>query len=66
MPRLKPKPSISIDDRAGQQEREPQRHARRAMQNSIANAGSITNSPCAKLIMPAACHSSVKPSAASA
>ena len=29
-------------------------------------AGSITNSPCAKLIVPEACHSSVKPSAASA
>ena len=29
-------------------------------------AGSITNSPCAKLIVPLACHSSVKPSAASA
>ena len=37
-----------------------------AMQNSIPNAGSITNSPCAKLIVPDACHSSVKPSAASA
>jgi hypothetical protein len=33
---------------------------------SIMNAGSITNSPCAKLIVPEACHSKVKPSAASA
>ena len=37
-----------------------------AMKNSIANAGSMTNSPCAKLITPAACQRSVKPSAASA
>jgi hypothetical protein len=36
------------------------------MNASIAKAGSITNSPWAKLIVPEACHSSVKPSAASA
>jgi hypothetical protein len=33
---------------------------------SIVNAGSITNSPWAKLMVPEACHSSVKPSAARA
>ena len=33
---------------------------------SIMKAGSITNSPCAKLIVPLACHKSVKPSAANA
>ena len=32
---------------------------------SIMKAGSITNSPWAKLIVPLACHSSVKPRAAS-
>ena len=31
---------------------------------NIAKAGSMTNSPCAKLMVPAACHKSVKPSAA--
>ena len=31
---------------------------------SMANAGSMTNSPCAKLMVPAACQSSVKPRAA--
>ena len=36
------------------------------MKASIANAGSMTNSPCAKLMVPEACHNSVKPSAASA
>ena len=36
-----------------------------AMQASIMKAGSITNSPCAKLIVPLACQSKVKPSAAS-
>lgn len=36
------------------------------MKASIAKAGSITNSPCAKLMVPLACHSNVKPSAASA
>ena len=33
---------------------------------SIMKAGNITNSPCAKLMVPEACHNSVKPSAASA
>ncbi len=32
---------------------------------SIMKAGSMTNSPCAKLIVPLACQSSVNPSAAS-
>src|SRR3954465_3145321 len=35
-------------------------------QNSITKAGTITNSPCAKLIVPEACQSKVKPRAASA
>ncbi|MHC2720904.1 hypothetical protein ACVIYH_006602 [Bradyrhizobium diazoefficiens] len=33
---------------------------------SIRNAGSITNSPCAKLMVCEVCHSSVKPTATSA
>ncbi len=33
---------------------------------SIRNAGSITNSPCAKLMVCEVCHSSVNPTAASA
>ena len=37
-----------------------------AIRPSIMKAGSITNSPWAKLIVPEACHSSVKPRAASA
>ena len=37
-----------------------------AMKPSIMKAGSITNSPWAKLMVPAACHSRVKPSAARA
>ena len=36
------------------------------MKNSMMKAGTITNSPCAKLMVPDACHKSVKPSAASA
>src|SRR6185503_18742367 len=43
-----------------------QRGAPIPMKNRIENAGSITNSPCAKLIVPDACHSSVKPRAARA
>lgn len=35
------------------------------MKPSIMNAGNITNSPWAKLMVPEACHSRVKPSAAS-
>jgi hypothetical protein len=37
-----------------------------ALKASIMKAGSITNSPCAKLMVPLACQSSVKPRAASA
>jgi len=37
-----------------------------AMPRIIMKAGSMTNSPCAKLIVPEACQSSVKPSAAKA
>ena len=37
-----------------------------AIKPSIMKAGSITNSPCAKLMVPEACHSKVKPRAASA
>ncbi|MGY4367266.1 hypothetical protein ACVW1A_003331 [Bradyrhizobium sp. LB1.3] len=33
---------------------------------SIKNAGSITNSPCAKLMVCEVCHSNVKPTATSA
>ena len=36
------------------------------MANSTKNAGSMTNSPCAKLIVCEVCQSSVKPIAASA
>ena len=36
------------------------------MPASAKNAGSITNSPCAKLMVCEVCHSSVKPIAASA
>jgi hypothetical protein len=65
MPRLKAQPSTSTAT--------PQ-VARKASGSgspaapkaSITKAGSITNSPWAKLIVPEACHSSVKPSAASA
>jgi len=35
-----------------------------AMKPIIMKAGSMTNSPCAKLMVPLACHSSVKPKAA--
>ena len=37
-----------------------------AMKPSNMKAGSMTNSPWAKLMVPEACHSSVKPKAASA
>ncbi len=62
---LNPTPSTSI---AATQVSRNASHsgAPNAMQNSIPNAGSMTNSPCAKLIVPDACHSKVKPSAASA
>ena len=33
------------------------------MKNNIRKAGTMTNSPCAKLMVPDACHSSVNPSA---
>jgi hypothetical protein len=52
-------------DDAREQEREPQRRAARE-ETRIENAGSITNSPCAKLMVPDACHSSVKPAPRSA
>ena len=65
MPRLKPQPSTTTAT--------PQVQAKAASSGrpsapkaSITKAGSITNSPCAKLMVPEACHSSVKPSAASA
>ena len=63
--RLKPQPRISIAI-AHVTTNATQSGAPAAAHTSIANAGSITNSPCAKLIVPDACQSSVKPSAASA
>ena len=65
MPRLKAQPSTTTAT---------QQVARNAIGSgkpiapkaSIMNAGSMTNSPWAKLIVPLACHSRVKPSAASA
>ena len=63
--RLKPQPSTTID--AAQVSRnDSQTGAPTAMKNSIVKAGSMTNSPWAKLMVPDACQSSVKPSAASA
>ena len=63
--RLKPAPSTSID--SGSVARNAQPSGRPVFRkNSIENAGSITISPSAKLMVPEACHSSVNPSAASA
>ena len=65
MARLKPQPNTSIA--AAQVTRNASHSgAPAATHASIANAGSITNSPCAKLIVPDACQSRVKPRAASA
>ena len=63
---LKPQPSTSIATRQASRNASQSGASATLRKNSIANAGSITNSPCAKLIVPDACHSSVKPSAASA
>ena len=63
--RLKPMPS-RIAETTQASRNASQSGAPCDAQISIVNAGSITNSPWAKLMVPDACHSSVKPSAASA
>ena len=62
---LKPNPNSSIDSRmpmmiASQNGRPA------CIAASIRNAGSMTNSPCAKLMVCEVCHSSVKPTATTA
>jgi hypothetical protein len=66
MPRLKAQPSTPTASTSREHEGHRQRRRPRPMKPSIAKAGSITNSPWAKLMVPDACHSRVKPSAASA
>ena len=63
--RLKAKPRIAIDKREADQDRGPERQAR-VIAASMKKAGSITNSPWAKLIVCEVCQSSVKPIATSA
>ena len=64
-PRLKDQPSISTE--RAQAARKASTSGTLALSRiTMMKAGNITNSPCAKLIVPEACHSSVKPSAASA
>ncbi len=65
MPRLKPQPStITATMQVSMKLTSSGRPIE--LKASIMKAGSMTNSPCAKLIVPLACHSSVKPSAARA
>ena len=65
MPRLKAQPSTTTAT-TQVQAKLASSGMPKAAKPSMMKAGSITNSPCAKLIVPEACHSSVKPSAATA
>ena len=65
MPRLKPQPSTTTPTTQVTMKAIGSGNPN-AENASIVNAGSITNSPCAKLMVPLACHSRVKPRAASA
>ncbi len=65
MPRLKPQPSTTTAT-TQVNAKLTSSGSPSALNASIMKAGSITNSPCAKLMVPLACHSKVKPSAASA
>ena len=59
---LKPSPSSSSDSRMPRMIAS-QNGAPACITASIRNAGSMTNSPCAKLMVCDVCHSSVKPTA---
>ena len=59
---LKPRPSSSIDSSMPMMIAS-QNGAPTCIAASIRNAGSMTNSPCAKLMVCDVCHSSVKPTA---
>ncbi|MGY4328087.1 hypothetical protein ACVWWG_002504 [Bradyrhizobium sp. LB7.2] len=62
---LKARPSSSIESRMPRMIAS-QNGAPACIAANIKNAGSITNSPCAKLMVCEVCHSSVKPTATSA
>ena len=63
---LKARPSDDDRDDAADRERRPERQAEVPMPMSTKNAGSMTNSPWAKLMVCEVCQSSVKPIATSA
>ena len=63
---LKSRPSISIASVMASSAASENGRPSHFMPASAKNAGSITNSPCAKLMVCDVCHSSVKPMAARA